>query len=152
MEVEMKAPISVAQAKVLIDSMRNGYHISRGGGWRPFRKRDTYYSFNGEFVDYPINIIRIREECEIGDDPFEAIILGRASHFKEGTNKTFLTVKTKNTDEKGIETNGETENWKTETCVKNVRTNYLRGLVIAETVRSQRSMSSLHTVRKIRKL
>ena len=109
MEVEMKAPISVAQAKVLIDSMRNGYRISRGGGWRPFRKRDTYYSFNGEFVDYPINIIRIREECEIGDDSFEAIILGRASHFKEGTNKTFLTVKTKNTDEKGIETNGETE-------------------------------------------
>ena len=109
MEVEMKAQISVAQAKELVDGNIGEYHITRGGGWRPFHRRDTYYSFNGEKLNRPTNIIRIREEAEIGDDSFEDIILGKATKFKEGTNKTFLTVKAKNTDEKGVETNEETE-------------------------------------------
>lgn len=109
MEVEMKALISVAQAKELVDGHIGEYHITRGGGWKPFHRRDTYYSFNGENLNRPTNIIRIREEADIGDDSFEDIILGRASHFVYGTNKTFLTVKAKHTDEKGIETNEETE-------------------------------------------
>jgi adenylate cyclase class IV len=109
MEVEMKAQISVAQAKELVDGNIGEYHITRGGGWRPFHRRDTYYSFNGEKLNRPTNIIRIREEAEIGDDSFEDIILGKATKFKDGTNKTFLTVKAKNTDEKGIESNEETE-------------------------------------------
>jgi adenylate cyclase class IV len=109
MEVEMKAQISVAQAKELVDGNIGEYHITRGGGWRPFHRRDTYYSFNGEKLNRPTNIIRIREEAEIGDDSFEDIILGKATKFKDGTNKTFLTVKAKNTDEKGVETNEETE-------------------------------------------
>ena len=109
MEVEMKALISVAQAKELVDGNIGEYHITRGGGWRPFRKRDTYYSFNGEKLDRPTNIIRIREEMEIGEDSFEDIILGRAKTIRDGTHKTFLTVKAKSTDEKGVETNEETE-------------------------------------------
>lgn len=109
MEVEMKAQISVAQAKELVDGNIGEYHITRGGGWRPFHRRDTYYSFNGEKLNRPTNIIRIREEAEIGDDSFEDIILGKATKFKDGTNKTFLTVKAKNTDEKGVEANEETE-------------------------------------------
>ena len=109
MEVEMKAQISVAQAKELVDGNIGEYHITRGGGWRPFHRRDTYFSFNGEKLNRPTNIIRIREEADIGDDSFEDIILGKATKFKEGTNKTFLTVKAKNTDEKGVETNEETE-------------------------------------------
>ena len=109
MEVEMKAQISVAQAKELVDGNIGDYHITRGGGWKPFHRRDTYYSFNGEKLNRPTNIIRIREEADIGDELFEDIILGKATKFKDGTNKTFLTVKAKNTDEKGIEVNEETE-------------------------------------------
>lgn len=109
MEVEMKAKITVEQAIDLVDEKIGPYRISRGGGWRPYRKRDTYYSFNGEKLDHPTNIIRIREEMEIGEDSFEDIILGKAETIRCGTHKTFLTVKAKSTDEKGVETNEETE-------------------------------------------
>lgn len=109
MEVEMKAQISVALASEIINGNIGKYHITRGGGWKPFHRRDTYYSFNGEKLNRPTNIIRIREEADIGDDSFEDIILGKATKFKDGTNKTFLTVKAKNTDERGIEINEETE-------------------------------------------
>lgn len=105
----MKAKITVEQANDLVNGKIGTYKISRGGGWRPFRKRDTYYSFNGEKLDCPTNIIRIREEMEIGEDSFEDIILGKAKTIRDGTHKTFLTVKAKSTDEKGVETNEETE-------------------------------------------
>ena len=109
MEIEMKSLITKTQAINLVEGKIGSYTISRGGGWRPFRKRDTYYSFNGEYITNPKDIIRVREEMEIGEDSFEDIIFGKAKDILCGTHKTFLTVKKKSTDENGIETNEETE-------------------------------------------
>ena len=109
MEIEMKAKITLNQAKDLIEGKNlKGYKICRGGGWTPLYKSDDYYSFNGESLSSPTNIVRIRKESLIDDEfIFEDIVRGLALPSSSG--KTFLTIKRKNTAPDGTETNEEYE-------------------------------------------
>lgn len=95
MEIEMKARITEAQA----DRFKNTVEFSYGKveNKTSLMKEDTYYSVNGKKVVKPRELVRIRKEKDFteNENPTETI---------------FLTIKRKNVDSEGIETNEEYEN------------------------------------------
>lgn len=110
MEVEMKAKISIELANDIVDGkLGEGWTISRGGGWHPLFKKDTYYAFGGITPKNPKTVIRTRSEATIGDDTsFDEIIRGKVYSVKSDL-KTYLTTKVKDTNSLGIENNVEVE-------------------------------------------
>ena len=110
MEVEMKAKISVELANDIAENkLGKGWTISRGGGWRPIFKKDTYYAFDGITPKNPKTVIRTRAEATIGDDTsFDEIIKGKVNSVKSDL-KTYLTTKVKSIGNLAIENNAEIE-------------------------------------------
>ena len=73
-------------------------------------KKDTYYSFNGDGLNNPKKIIRIRSENSMVITDNEDIDICKVSQSDfAAPADTFLTVKKKSTDTNGIETNEEYE-------------------------------------------
>lgn len=118
MEIEMKAKLSDEQLDKILWSIDNESEY--------LEKSDEYFSFDGIAPKKPKNIIRIRKEkvgnankclsffegsrCDV--ETVKNILTGCIYPFASVTpdkEQTWLTVKAKNTDPNGIETNEETE-------------------------------------------
>lgn len=138
MEVEMKAKISTKDLESLLT--KEDFGFCKTNEIREFFiKKDTYYSFNGEKIKKPKNVVRIRDEKYIDtwnpgqvkplrlhsmdgvkrDDEYSNIsIMNYAAleffnfnikNFEAENEQTVLTIKEKHTDKKGIESNVERE-------------------------------------------
>lgn len=134
MEIEMKAPLNADQLEALLtkEKIKNYTFSSQR---ELLIKSDIYYSFGGERLKKPKNIVRIREEStfdSIKIDQAKAFVLevnGRnittdainlftfaCKYFFDfrvnpltSNSNSFLTIKRKHTDEFGVETNDEKE-------------------------------------------
>lgn len=121
MEIEMKARVNREQIDKLLWYFNNESEY--------LEKSDEYFSFNGAVLDKPKNIIRIRKEVSAnafntlyeeggesnGFNPsnialtLENMIRPFDSDTLEKESKTWLTIKAKNTNSDGVETNEECE-------------------------------------------
>lgn len=120
MEVEMKAKLNDEQLDKVLRVVDNESEY--------LEKSDEYFSFDGIAPKKPKNIIRIRKEkvgnankclSSFGGDAYgcnvnniKNILAGNVHPFanvEPDKEQTWLTVKAKNTDPAGIETNEETE-------------------------------------------
>ena len=114
MEIEMKAKLNDEQLDKVLWCIDNESEY--------LEKSDEYFSFDGIAPKKPKNIIRIRKEkvgnvnkcltygCNVNN--VKNILAGNAHPFESvapDKEQTWLTVKAKNTDPNGIETNEETE-------------------------------------------
>ena len=117
MEIEMKARLNDEQLDKILWCIDNESEN--------LEKSDEYFSFDGIAPKKPKNIIRIRKEkagnankclaafrggCSV--DTVKCILVGAIYPFasvEADKEQTWLTVKAKNTDSAGIETNEETE-------------------------------------------
>lgn len=120
MEVEMKAKLNDEQLDKILRGIDNESEY--------LEKSDEYFSFDGIAPKKPKNIIRTRKEkvgnankclssfegdaygCNV--DNVKNILAGNAHPFaniEPDKEQTWLTVKAKNTDPTGVETNEETE-------------------------------------------
>lgn len=118
MEIEMKAKLNDEQLDKILWCIDNESEY--------IEKSDEYFSFDGIAPKKPKNIIRIRKE-KVGNankcifsvetvvkmiDTVKNILAGNVHPFESvapDKEQTWLTVKAKNTDPTGIETNEETE-------------------------------------------
>lgn len=118
MEVEMKAKLNDEQLDKILRVIDNESEY--------LEKSDEYFSFDGIAPKKPKNIIRIRKE-KVGNankcifsvetvvkmiDTVKNVLAGNVHPFanvEPDKEQTWLTVKAKNTDPTGIETNEETE-------------------------------------------
>ena len=120
MEVEMKAKLNDEQLDKILRGIDNESEY--------LEKSDEYFSFDGIAPKKPKNIIRIRKEkvgnankclsffggdaCGCNVNNIKNILAGNVHPFanvEPDKEQTWLTVKAKNTDPAGIETNEETE-------------------------------------------
>ena len=120
MEIEMKAKVDNEQVSKLMKFFNKETEY--------LEKSDEYFSFGGIAPKKPKNIIRIRKEKSAKNAPIlvfpflkffgsssitvENILTGYIRPFEKtelAKDKTWLTVKAKNTSPDGIETNEETE-------------------------------------------
>lgn len=120
MEVEMKAKLNDEQLDKILRVIDNESEY--------LEKSDEYFSFDGIAPKKPKNIIRIRKEkvgnankclsffggkaCGCNVNNIKNILAGNVHLFanvEPDKEQTWLTVKAKNTDPAGIETNEETE-------------------------------------------
>lgn len=120
MEVEMKAKLNDEQLDKVLRVVDNESEY--------LEKSDEYFSFDGIAPKKPKNIIRIRKEkvgnankclsffggdaCGCNVNNIKNILAGNVHPFanvEPDKEQTWLTVKAKNTDPVGIETNEETE-------------------------------------------
>lgn len=120
MEVEMKAKLNDDQLGKVLRGIDNESEY--------LEKSDEYFSFDGIAPKKPKNIIRIRKEkvgnankclsffggkdCGCNVNNIKNILAGNVHPFanvEPDKEQTWLTVKAKNTDPTGIETNEETE-------------------------------------------
>jgi len=120
MEIEMKARVDNEQVSTLLKFFNKETEY--------LEKSDEYFSFGGVTPKKPKNIIRIRKEKSAVNAPIlvfpflkffgsssitvENILTGYIRPFENtelAKDKTWLTVKAKNTSPDGIETNEETE-------------------------------------------
>lgn len=120
MEIEMKAKVDNKQVSALMKFFDKETEY--------LEKSDEYFSFGGVAPKKPKNIIRIRKEKSAKNAPIivfpflkffgsssitvENILTGYIHPFEKtelAKDKTWLTVKAKNTSPDGIETNEETE-------------------------------------------
>lgn len=120
MEVEMKAKLNDEQLDKILRVIDNESEY--------LEKSDEYFSFDGIAPKKPKNIIRIRKEkvgnankclsffggkaCGCNVTNIKVILAGNVHPFanvEPDKEQTWLTVKAKNTDPTGIETNEETE-------------------------------------------
>lgn len=120
MEVEMKAKLNDDQLGKVLRGIGNESEY--------LEKSDEYFSFDGIAPKKPKNIIRIRKEkvgnankclsffgekdCGCNVNNIKNILAGNVHPFanvEPDKEQTWLTVKAKNTDPTGIETNEETE-------------------------------------------
>lgn len=117
MEIEMKARLNDEQLDKILWCIDNESEY--------LEKSDEYFSFDGIAPKKPKNIIRIRKEkvgnankclaafrggCSV--DTVKCILVGAIyplASVEPDKEQTWLTVKAKNTDPNGIETNEETE-------------------------------------------
>lgn len=118
MEIEMKAKLNDEQLDKILWCIDNESEY--------LEKSDEYFSFDGIAPKKPKNIIRIRKE-KVGNankcifsfetvvkmmDTVKNVLAGNVHPFtnvEPDKEQTWLTVKAKNTDPAGIETNEETE-------------------------------------------